>query len=453
MNTFPMPPTRPLMLAVVIAYSAHMLGASTQASAQTKAPPQVVKPPIALAYIDVATASSDMPGGNMMAGMAQGGSSGGLFGALGGLARGAAGGVTGGGNTFGNTRSMGFGSGRYVDVSVYTNKNRSLAEATQRIPSVMSLGESLKLVAPVPDKPLPPDPVDEKPYEPTYEKPKGKMSIYWGCGENIRPGQPRTLDVATAKIEDFGKFFVSRGSTTKGARSQPGHPSWPNKQDDRQVPETASLVGQHSFVGNGIPDSFKVALGAPQDLMPAIQLQQTKNETGANLEWQTIPHARGYFIAVMGGKSEGGDSGEAIFWTSSELPDVGFGLMDYQSNTNIDKWIGEKVILPATATKCAVPKGIFPEGAGGMLRMIAYGSEAFFAFPPRPTEPKIPWEPDWNTKVRVKSTFFSMLGGMGDSESRSRGDRNQDSKQDAKPEKKEEKKPNPVDLLKGLFGR
>ena len=123
-------------------------------SAQTKGPVQVVKPPIALAYIDVATGGSDMPGGNMMAGAAKGGQSGGLFGALGGMARGAMGGVSDRGNSFGNTHAMGFGSGKYVDVSVYTNKNRALTEAKQGIPPVMNLGESLKLLAPVPDKPV-----------------------------------------------------------------------------------------------------------------------------------------------------------------------------------------------------------------------------------------------------------------------------------------------------------
>jgi hypothetical protein len=448
------PYQRPAVLRLSLIACAVASSLALPSHAQTKAPPQVVKPPVAYAYIDVATAGSDMPGGKMMAGMAQGGSSGGLFGAVGGMARGAAGGVTGGGNTFGQTRSMGFGGGKFIDVSVFTTKNRAITDATQGIPSVMNLGESLKLVAPVPEKPIPAGPVDERVYEPSYEKPKGKMSIYWGCGETIRPGQPRTLDAATARIEDFGKFFVARGSTTKGARSEPGHPAWPNKQDDRQVPDNASLVGQHSFVGNGIPESFKVTLGAAQDLMPPIALSQTKNETGVNLEWQTIPHARGYFIAVMGGKSDGsGDGGEAIFWTSSELPDTGFGLLDYQSNGNIDKWIGEKVILPASATKCAVPKGIFPEGSGGMLRMIAYGSEAFLVYPPRPTDPKITWEQEWQTKVRVKSTMFSMLGGMGESRSRgSREDAPRDNQRDAQ-KPKEEKKPNPVDLLKGLFGR
>lgn len=404
---------------------------------------QVVKPPIALAYIDVATSASDMPGGNLMAGAAQGvQSGGGFFGALTGMAKGAIGGASDRGNIFGNTHGLGFASGKFIDISVYTSKNPGLSEAKQLIPSVMNLGEGLQLNAPVPEKPVH-VPVDENPIEPTYEKPKGKISVYWGCGETIRPGQPRSLDIATASLDDYAKFFVMRGKTTKGARSQPGHPAWPNKVDDRKVPDTASLIGQHQFVGNGIPESFKVNLGAPQDLMPAIELQQSKKEGAIVLDWKSIPHARGYFFAVMGGKSDsnaGADaSGEMIVWTSSELADFGFGLLDYQSNQDIDKWIKEKVILPANATQCAVPKGIFPDGSGGMLRMIAYGSDAYFAYPPRPEDPKIAWEPDWQTKVRVKSTFTSILGGMGDMNEK------------AQP-KKEEKKGKATDLLKSLFG-
>ncbi|MFZ6817162.1 hypothetical protein [Undibacterium sp. Ji22W] len=404
---------------------------------------QVVKPPIALAYIDVATSGSDMPGGNLMAGAAQGAQSGGgLFGALTGMAKGAMGGASDRGNVFGSTHSLGFVSGKFLDISVYTSKNPGLSEAKQFIPNVMNLGESLQLNAPVPEK-IVHVPVDETPVEPTYEKPKGKISVYWGCGETIRPGQPRTLDVATASMDDYAKFFVMRGKTTKGARWQPGHPAWPNKVDDRKVPDTASLVGQHNFVGNGIPESFKVSLAAPQDLMPSIELKQTKKDGAVALDWKSIPHARGYFVTVMGGKSDGSAgenaSGEMIVWTSSELADLGFGLMDYQSNQDIDKWIKEKVILSANATQCAVPKGIFPDGGAGMLRMIAYGSDAYFSYPPRPEDPKIAWEPDWQTKVRVKSVFGSILGGMGDM-----GEKPQP--------KKEEKKNKATDLLKSLFG-
>ena len=424
--------------------SCSMLSIPLSALAQVKGVKQIVKPPIALAYIDVATSSSDMPGANMMGAAAQGAKTGGFFGALSGLAKGAVGGASDRGNVFGNTQAMGFAMGRFVDVSIFTSKNNSLADATQLIPNGMNLGESLKLIAPIPDKPVPVTTVvDETPVEPSYEKPKGKISIYWGCGETIRPGQPRTIDAATASIEDFAKFFVMRGKTTKGARSVPGHPAWPNKVDDRKVPDTATLVGQHTFVGSGVPDSFNVALTPAQDLMPIIELNQSKNEGGVHLEWKSIPYARAYFISAMGGQSRGGDSAEVIVWTSSELADVGFGLVDYQSNADIDKWIAEKIILPASATKCDVPKGIFGEQGTGMLRMIAYGSEAFFAFPPRPKDPKIAWEPDWQTKVRVKSTFSSVLGGFGDT-----GVKKQQQKQP-----KEEKKLSPADLLKGLFGK
>jgi hypothetical protein len=419
---------------------------------------QVVKPPIAMAYIDVATASSDIPGMGALSGAlqgAQGAQGGGLFGALGGAIRGAKGEASGRGNIFGSTSAMGFGVGKFVDVSVYTNKNRTLTEANQAIPSLMNLGESLKLVAPIPDKPVPVEPTDETPIQRDYERPKGKISIYWGCGDTIRPGQPRTLDMATASIEDYSKFFVSRGSTTRGARSQPGNPAWPNKEDDRKVPDNASLIGQHTFTGEGIPANFKVNFDDPQDLMPPIALTQQKMPGGGvNLSWQSLGFARGYFVSVMGGAggmaAAGGrgkdEGGEMVIWTSSELPDFGFALIDFQSNANVEKWIKEKVILPPSTTTCAIPQGIFGESGGGILRMIAYGSETFFAYPPRPTDVKKPWEPEWQAKVRTKSTLFSMLGGLGGQGDARRG------KQDGEP-KEEKKAPNAKDLLRGLFGR
>ena len=86
------------------------------------------------------------------------------------------------------------------------------------------------------------------------------------------------------------------------------------------------------------------------------------------------------------------------------------GLVDYQTNPAVDRWLQEKVLLAPTVTRCAVPKGIFGEGGGAMLRMIAYGTELNLAHPPRPTDPKIAWEPQWAVKVRVKSVANAMLG-------------------------------------------
>jgi hypothetical protein len=105
-----------------------------------------------------------------------------------------------------------------------------------------------------------------------------------------------------------------------------------------------------------------------------------------------------------------------------------------------------------------VPKGIFGEGGGAMLRMIAYGNELNLAHPPRPADPKVPWEPQWAVKVRVKSVANAMLGmDMGEMQRGSPG-RSQPQPQDpaspaAAEQKQEEKLPGAVDILRGILGR
>ncbi len=205
---------------------------------------QVTKPPKATAYIDLATNSSDIPGMGMMAGMARGGQSGGMMGALGSMmGGGGSGGGAAGGNTFGTTHGQGFGApGKYVDISVGNLKNPALPEAGQVVVPTF-FGTPLKLVSPPPpDKPLPAE-KDEPPVE--YEKPKpnAKMSLYWGCGDTVRPGQPRTLDMSKSSMEDYTKFFTMRSSNSRGARLRYGEPSWP-KQAGRPPRARIGAVGR-----------------------------------------------------------------------------------------------------------------------------------------------------------------------------------------------------------------
>jgi hypothetical protein len=105
-----------------------------------------------------------------------------------------------------------------------------------------------------------------------------------------------------------------------------------------------------------------------------------------------------------------------------------------------------------------VPKGIFGEGGGAMLRMIAYGSELNLAHPPRPADPKIAWEPQWAVKLRLKSVSTAMLGM--DMREMTRGGARQapadpgaDKKGEAKGEPKGEEKLDPVNILRGILGR
>lgn len=417
------------------------LACTAVASAQAQSN---VKPPEAQAWIDIATYSGmGMPMG--MGGMG-GGGGGNPLSALGGLF----GGGGSGGNRFGHTQDG--AGGRWMDVTLYSRANASLAEAQQAVPPGF-LSPALTLQAPKEAKPQPAPDREDTPDEPTYEKPKGKLYLYWGCGETVRAGQPRVLDVATATPADFAKFFTGRRATQRGTHLGAGRPVWPSQKDTRMVPEKASLVGEHQFTGAGLPDGFKFSIPAAQDLMPAIALQQTDAGGATQLSWNAIPTARAYFAAAMG--SKGGEN-EMVIWTSSEQPDTGFGLMDYQTNAAVDRWLGEKVLMKPSQTSCAIPKGVFGAGqGGGFLRVIAYGSELNLAHPPRPADPKAAWEPVWAAKLRVKSVASAVLGMSGGSDlsnmprpSPQGGDPDQPPKQADKPAT-----PNPIDILRGVLGR
>lgn len=422
---------------VLLASASGALAATSAAQAQS---PQVVKPPQAQAWIDVATF-----GGFGMPGMGAGGRGGGSPAAM-------LGSLFGGGgdapkNSFGRTQAG--QAGRWVDVTLYTRANPNLAEAGQAVPPGF-LAPALKLQSPrAATGGPPPEPGDERVEEREVERPKGRLLMYWGCGAAIRPGQPKVLDMASLSPADLQKFFVTRRATQRGTHSAPGRPIWPQPDDARMVPAQASLVGEHQFSGQGVPADFRFQIPLPQDLMPPLKLQQQPDGQGATeLSWATLPTARAYFIAGMGGA--GGGSQDAVFWTSSELPDTGFGLLDYQTNPAVDRWLKEKVLLAPDTSRCTVPKGVFP-GEGAMLRMIAYGSELNLAHPPRPSDPKVAWEPVWAVKLRVKSVTGAMLGmadmpGMG-------GAAADEPAAEAASAPAKEKKPKALDLLKGILGR
>lgn len=401
------------------------------AAALAQTPPQKVSPPEAQAWIDLATYSGfGMP--------SMGGGGGGAMAMLGGMLGNATGLNT---NRFGHTKTG--TAGRWMDVTLSVRRQPNLADATMAVPPGSGLAPTLTLASP---KAAPPAPVrsdDERDIDPPeYEKPKGKVSLYWGCGDEVRAGQPRTVDFATALPQDLMQMFNGRRATQRGTHSAVGRPLWPSEPDSRMVPASATLAGDMGFAGTGVPDSFRFKLPPAQDLMPPLELQQAQADGGGGatqLSWAALPTARGYFIAAMGARK--GEDAHMVIWTSSELPDSGFGLVDYQTNASVDRWLKDKVLLPAAATSCTVPKGVF-SGEGAMLRAIAYGSEINLAHPPRPTDPKVAWEPEWAVKVRLKSVSTAMLGmDMGGG------------RRDKPPKEEGDKKPSKLDILRGILGR
>lgn len=389
----PTPPrSRPRLATGALALALPLLAVPPLA-AQTKAPQQIVRPPVAQLWMDVATAT--MPGMPDMPSMP---SIGGMFGR---------GGASEGNNAFGNTRGM--APGRHVDIAFVTQRKPGGSDVTQAVPAGTGLAPSLPLL-PVKTEPRGPG-APGTPGEPgEFEQPKGRILFYWGCSETVRPGQPRVLDFSKAAPQDWGNFMQGRAPRERGALARPGHSIWPNEKDRRSLGRDASLAGEHALSGEGVPADLRFTLAAAQDFMAPIALQQAGTLADAlRLSWQAVPNARAYFLNAMSGSEQGGVS-EVVFWSSAEVPDFGMGLMDYASPANVEQWLREKVLLAPAVTQCAIPQGIFAKGQGGMLRMIAYGPELNLAHPPRPTDVKIPWEPEWAVRVRTKSTAMAMLG-------------------------------------------
>ena len=143
----------------------------------------------------------------------------------------------------------------------------------------------------------------------------------------------------------------------------------------------------------------------PIDLQTAAACRTAWSPAGA-----AVPNARAYYLHAMGHCGN-----DMVMWSSAETADTGMGLFDYLPNATIDRWVKDRVLAQARDHAVCRPQGhLRRAGRPGaatapMLRMIAYGGESNFAYPPRPTT-RAAWEPEWAVRVRVKSHTMAMLG-------------------------------------------
>jgi hypothetical protein len=402
---------------------------------------QVVKPPVAHYWVSVDTA----------AGMAMPG-----MGGMGGLMAG----MMGGQGQSGRRMVLQLGSQR---------PSADGPRADHMIPSGMEMGPSLPLVTPQ-RAPAPPRAPSERGMPEGMEQPKGRMLIYWGCGESARSGQPVILDFAALSQGQTPPNMVSRRVSIPNppspARART-YGDWPNQQDTKAIPGSASLRGDHQIKGNYSPD-IQFSLGEGHDFMDRVELATAARGAGAvHVTWNAVGTATGYFATVFG--SDGTDT---IMWTSSDVQEMGGALMGFVPPREVARLIREKVVLDPSVTECTVPAEVVKRAGGTpFLNFIAYGPEANFVHPPRPKDPKQAWEQQWAVKVRFKSTASTLLGDMGGGGGR-RPARTQSPGQapaeapagDAsgeqaagEPEQKPAAGPDPVkegiNILRGIFGR
>jgi hypothetical protein len=426
-----------LSISITLAFLAPLNGA-----AQT-----VAKTPIAQYWIDVAT--FNMMGMDEMPEMPPGMS--GMFGNMMGTtsATGRDGRHAKGVGNFGMTKHMGIG--RQLDIALYTQRKPGGTEAIHQVPPGAGVGAApLRLITP------PREGLQGSSDEPSYpERPQGRILFYWGCSSQVKAGQPRVFDMAKLSAQEYTGFMQGRSVRDRGARAEPGHAIWPNEKQNSRIVRDASIAGEHLVTGEGVPQNMRFTLGEAQDFMPSFQVQPSgKLSDSIRVNWQSVPNARAYMHVAMSGSERKSSGPELVIWSSSEPPESGFGLMDYVSNGNIDKWLGERVLLPTNQSSCDIPAGIFAKSDGAMLQSIAYGSELNIVHPPRPASPNAPWNPEWSVRVRNKS--FAMNGLGEDAQASQRSNQRSAQRNSNQPPQEQEQQglvPSVGGILKGIFGR
>ena len=321
------------------------------------------------------------------------------------------------------------------------------ATAEHTIPPSLSMGTSLPLLGSVPE------PRGRDRDVPEMDRNQGNMRIlfFWGCGEKVGAGQPVILDMAQMSNgqvpPNMRGVTVNAGPRSPGASRERGFAGWPNSQNSKQVPASASLVGNHQVRGGHIPE-INFSVSEQHDYMAAVTLSQQASSAGLRLSWNGVPTATGFFATAMGMKSTGQNSSDMVMWnSSSERMAGGAALMDYLPPAEVERLVRARVVMPSSTTECTVPQAV-QDAAGGQLLMAnlnAFGPELDVIQPPRPQDVRVEWKKEYAVKVRQRSHASVMLALGGGSTRAGR---------DGKPEENKPKEGlDPGSLLKGIFGR
>ena len=395
---------------------------------------QVVRPPIAVYWMSVDTMSGMGAGMNVSS----------MMGAM----------MGGGGDSSTRTMNLQLGSSQSASGE---------PRAAHDIPSGLNMGPSLPLLTP--RRAATPGRNEDLPEG--MEQPKGRMKIYWGCGDTVGAGQPVIIDFAKVAAGQRPLNLVSRrvaGASGPAAGKNRTYGDWPNTEDSKAVPAGASLRGEHLVKGNYSPE-IKFSIEERHDFMAPVSFSPLAKTPsgGMQVQWKAVPSATGYFATAMGAV-EG--SNDVVMWSSSEVQEMGGALMGFVPPAEVTRLIREKVVMPPQTTECTVPGQVVKELGTGFLRFVAYGDELNLVHPPRPRDIKQPWEQVWAVKVRLKSSAGLMLAeGMGGMSREAGGRAERRPAQAQQPETpsqtQQQGSGSPVEqgvqeglkALKGLFGR
>ena len=271
------------------------------------------------------------------------------------------------------------------------------------------LGKSVPLIAP---------PRAEGSYTTEFERPKGRLLLYWGCGAKAGPGQPVIIDFAKIAAGQVPPGLFSSAVPIIREVSQANSKSyvdWPNSKGGKQPQAGSSLIGAHRINSNvGSDINFNLA----QDYMPGLQASTAQQADGSvMIRWGALQPATGYVAWTIGGMDRGGGNGDMVWWTSSASKEFGGGLWDWLPPSVVANLITKKIVMPPSQTSCQIPAEV-KKASGEMMigNLNAFGPEANFSYPPKPAGNAV-WNIDWTAKVRFRSHTMLLvgadMGGMG----------------------------------------
>lgn len=267
------------------------------------------------------------------------------------------------------------------------------------------LGKSVPLIAPE---------RKEGSYPTEFERPKGRLLLYWGCGAKAGPGQPVIIDFAKVAAGQVPPNLFSTVVPVMREVSQANSRSyadWPNAKGGKQPGSGSSLIGAHRVASNvGSDINFTLAQDYMQGLSASTAIQPDQS---VMIRWNQLPAATGYVAWTIGGMNRGGgknDVGDIVWWTSSASQQFGGGLWDWLPPSTVAKLIPQKIVMPPAQTSCQVPAEVKKASGEFMLgNLNAFGPEANFAYPPKPAGNAV-WNIDWTAKVRFRSYTMLMVG-------------------------------------------
>lgn len=283
-------------------------------------------------------------------------------------------------------------------------------KADHTLPGSARFGPVLQLWTPPPSRPAPATGVAGP-----AQMPKGRMLLFWGCGEKAGPGQPLILDFSKMAKGQIPPGLYAQALTMAeewritqaNART---YGEWPNPNDPKPVPSNASLLGAHKVTGNYTPD---IGFTLDQDFMAPIALGSRALPSGAYaMSWNAVPAATGYYAWAFSAKQgRGGEAADMVWWTSSATQAFGGPMWDWLSPAAVQRLVGAKTVMAPSQTNCTVPAEVKQMGGEvTMASLYAYGPERNFSFPQRPSNARLGWAPEWIARARFRSMTMAMLG-------------------------------------------